>query len=149
MQAGSFAWSVKRLGGYLWGTKFRIFSDHKALESIGKVGDHNARVQRWLEVLTAFDYTLEYRKGSVNGNADFLSRLPEPAMEHDRIGSSSLIPVEDGGIFLIWACGLRTRASPIPGVGLSGLVPHSESAVLGGLPFASSDFAIFARTGHT
>ena len=31
-------WALKHLRGYLWGTKFRIFSDHKALESIGKVG---------------------------------------------------------------------------------------------------------------
>ena len=46
LEAGSIVWSIKRLRGYLWGTKFRIFSDHKALESIGKVGDQNARVQR-------------------------------------------------------------------------------------------------------
>ena len=110
------------------------------------MGDHNARVQLWLEFLTAFDYTLEYRKGSANGNTDFLSRLPEPATEHDCTGSSS--PVEDGAIFLIRACGLRTRASPISGVGFSGLVPHPESAVLGGIPFASRFFAIFAHTGH-
>ena len=37
--------ALKRLRGYIWGTKFRILSDHKALENIGKVGDHNARVQ--------------------------------------------------------------------------------------------------------
>ena len=137
MEAGSIVWPIKRLRGYLWGTTFRIFSNHKAFESIDRVGDHNARVQRWLEFLTAFYYTLEYRNGSADGNADFLSRLPEPATEHDRKGSSCLIPVEDGGIFLIRACGLRTWASPIPGVGLSGLVPHPESAVLSGLPFAS------------
>ena len=123
LEAGRIVWSIKRLRGYLWGTKFRIFSDHKALESIGKVGDHNARVQRWLEFLTAFDCILEYRKGSANRNTEYLSRLPEPATEHGRTGSSSLIHVEDGGIFLIPARGLRTRASPIPGVGLSGLVP--------------------------
>ena len=55
--------------------------------------------------------------------------------------------MEDGGIFLIRACGLRTRASPIPGVGLSGLVPHPESAFLGGLPFVSSDFRDFRVHG--
>ena len=62
LEAGSIVWALKRLRGYLWGTKFCILSDHKALESIGKVGSHNAGVQRWLEFLTAFDYTLEYRK---------------------------------------------------------------------------------------
>ena len=143
----SWPHGIKRLRGYLWGTKFRIFSDHKALESIEKVGDHNARVQRWLEFLTAFDYTLEYRKGSANGNADFLSRLPEPATEHDRSGSTRLTPVDDDGIYLIRACGLRTGSSPVPGVGLSGLVPNPDSAVLGGLPFASSDFRDFRVHG--
>ena len=58
LEAGSIVWATKRLQGYLWGTKLCIFSDHKALENVGKVGDHNARVQRWLEYLTAFDYTL-------------------------------------------------------------------------------------------
>ena len=97
------------------GTKFRIFWDHKPLERISKLGDHTARVQRWLELLTALDYTLEYRKGNANEKADFLSRLPEPATGHGRTWYSSLIPVDDGGIILIGACGFRTGASPIPG----------------------------------
>ena len=138
---------MKRLRGYLWGTKFRTFSDHEALESIDIVGDHNALVQRWLEFLTAFDFTLEYRRSSANGNADFLSCLPEPATEHDCTGSSNLTPVEDGGIFLIRACELRARPSPISGVGLSGLVPRPERAALGEIPFASSDFCDFRAHG--
>ena len=129
MEAGSIVWALKRLRRYLWGTKFRILSDHKALESMGKVGNHNARVQIWLEFLTAFDYTLEYRKGSANGNADFLSLLPETATEHGRSWSTSLNSVEDAGMYLIQACGLNTPSSPIPGVGLGGLVPRTESAV--------------------
>ena len=115
LEAGSIVWALKRLCGYLCGTKFRILSDHKALESIGKVGNHNARVQRWLEFFTAFDYTLEYQKTSANGNAEFLSRLPEPATEHDRNYLTSFTPVEDGGIYLIRAYGLYTPCSPIPG----------------------------------
>ena len=82
------------------GHEVRIFSDHKPLESIGKVRDHNSRVRGWPKLLTAFDYTLEYCRGSANGIADFLSRLPEPATEHDRNGFSSLTPVHDGGISL-------------------------------------------------
>ena len=148
LEAGSTVWAIKRVRGYLWDTEFRIPSDHKALASIAKVGDHNAQVQWWLECLTAFDYTLEHRKGSDNGNADFLSRLPEPAMEHDRTGSCSLTIVEDGGKFLIRACGLRSRSSPTPGVGLCGLIARPESAGLGGLRFALRMFAILAHMGH-
>ena len=46
LEAGSIVRALKHLRGYLWRTKFRIFSDHKALESIGIKGNHNARVQR-------------------------------------------------------------------------------------------------------
>ena len=92
LEAGSIVWTIKRLRGYPWGTKLRMFSDHKAVESIGKVGYHNPRVRRWHEFLTSFDYTLEYRKGSANGNDYIVSRLPKPATEHDRSGSSSLGP---------------------------------------------------------
>ena len=126
LEAGSIVWALKRLRGCLWGTKFRIFSDHKVLKIIGKEENHNARVQRWLEFLTAFDYTREYQKGSANGNADFLSRLPQPATENDRNCSTCLTPAKDGGIYLIMACGLYTPASPIPGVGLGGLMPRTE-----------------------
>ena len=71
LKAGSIVWSIKRLRSYVWGTKFRIFSDHEALESVGKVGDHNARVQRWLKFLTAFDYTLEYPQGQCQRKCQF------------------------------------------------------------------------------
>ena len=147
LEADSIVWALKRLRGYLWGTKFRIFSDHKVLESIGKVGNHNARVQRWLEFLTEFDYTLEYQKESANGNADFLSRLPEPATEHDRNGSTSLTPLEGGGVYLIRACGLYTPSSPIPGVGLGGLIPRTENNALGRLPLTLADFCNFRTHG--
>ena len=107
------------------------------------MGNHNARVQRWLELFTAFYYTLEYRKGSANGNEDFLSCLPAPAAEYDRNRVTSPTPVEDGGIYLIRACGLRTPSSPIPGVDLGGLVPRTESTALVGLPFTAANFCDF------
>ena len=46
LEAGGIVWAIKRLRGYLWSTKFVIYSDHKALESIGKVGEHNATMAR-------------------------------------------------------------------------------------------------------
>ena len=147
LEASSIVWDLKRLRSHLQDPKFRIFSDHKALESIGKVRNHNTRVQRWLEFLAAFDCTLKYRKGSVNGNADFLSRLPEPATEHDRSGSTSLNLIEHGGIYLIRACGLNTPPSPIPRVGLGGLVLSTVRAVLGVLPFTVADCCEFRTHG--
>ena len=123
---GIIVWAIKRLRGYLWDTKFRIFSDHKDLENVGKVGDHNARVQKWLEYPIAFDYTLEYRKRSANGNADFLSRLPQRATEHDCNGSSGLTPVDDEAIYFVRACGLLTPSTSVLGIGVGGLAPQSN-----------------------
>ncbi|CAB1119198.1 unnamed protein product [Ectocarpus sp. CCAP 1310/34] len=107
LEAGSIVWCIKRLRGYLWGTKFGIFTDHKSLEHFAKMGENNARVQRWLEFLTAYNHTLEYRKGSANGNADFLSRLSVAAAECDRSGRSRLTPAEDEeAVFFIRSRGL-------------------------------------------
>ena len=53
LEAGSVVWVIKRLRGYIWCTKFYIFSDQKAFESFGKVGDHNAEIRWWLEFLAA------------------------------------------------------------------------------------------------
>ena len=62
LEAGSIVWAIKRLRGHLWSTRFEIYSDHKALENIAKVGEHNARVRRWLESLSAYNYTLNTAK---------------------------------------------------------------------------------------
>lgn len=50
------------------------------------------------------------RKGSANGSADCVSRLPLPATEHDRTGDTLLIS----------ACGRSTSAAPTHGIGLGG-----------------------------
>ncbi|CAB1099587.1 unnamed protein product [Ectocarpus sp. CCAP 1310/34] len=89
-----------------------MVKDHKALESIGKVGERNARVQRWLETLSNFTFTLQYRKGSANGNADFL--LPLPAQDTDKTGPNCIDGVDQAGVFFIRACGRSYHSSSTP-----------------------------------
>ena len=63
----------------------------------------------------------------------FLARSSEPATEHDRSGLTNFNPwgltspdpVGDSGIYLLRTGGLRAPSSPIPGVGLGGLVPRA------------------------
>ena len=63
----------------------------------------------------------------------FLARLPEPATEYDYKGLISFNPVAltgphavgDSGIYLLRTGELRAPSSPIPGVGLGGLVPRT------------------------
>ena len=71
----------------------------------------------------------------------FLARLPEPATEYDYsgltnfnpVGLTGRNPVGDSGIYLLRTGGLHAPSSPIPGVGLGGLVPRTESTAMGGL----------------
>ncbi|CAB1106230.1 unnamed protein product [Ectocarpus sp. CCAP 1310/34] len=145
LEAGGIVWAIKRLRGYLWSTKFIIYSDHKALESIGKVGEHNARVQRWLELLSNFTYTLKYRKCSANGNAHFLSRLPLPAQDTDKTGPDCIDGVDQAGVFLIWACMRNYHSSSTPEVGLGGLRPPCTAGVFSPPALQPSDFGEFYR----
>ena len=38
----------------------------------------SARIQRWAVTLSAYSYSIEYKPGSCNSNADAFSRLPLP-----------------------------------------------------------------------
>ena len=127
--------------------QFPIFSDHKALKSPDKIAEHNPRVQRWLEFFTADNYTLEYRKGGANGNADFLSRLPLPATELDRSDSSSLTPSDEERVFLIRSHGILLGGPSAVRVGLGGLASSDPTSSLGGLTLSPGDFQDFRQHG--
>ena len=121
-EAGRIVWAIKRLPGHLWSTRFQIYSDPTALKNITKVGEHNARVRRWIEFLSAHNYTQTYRKGTANNNADSLSRLSQPATDTDRTGPNRLTGPETVAIYLIRPCGFALNERPTPGIVLGGLV---------------------------
>ena len=73
--------AVKKFHKYLSGREFTLVTDHRPL--LGLLGENkpipqqaSPRLQRWAITLAGYDYRLQYRKGSENGNADCLSRLP-------------------------------------------------------------------------
>ena len=59
---------------YLLGHHFTIQTDHRALEWLARVRDKNGRLTRWSLALQPYDFDVVYRKGTLNGNADGLSR---------------------------------------------------------------------------
>ena len=72
---------IKKFHQYLYGQKFKIFTDHKPLLGLFKAdialpAMASPRIQRWALILAAYDYELVYREGSKDGNVDGLSRLP-------------------------------------------------------------------------
>jgi hypothetical protein len=64
---------------YLLGQKFIIRTDHQALVWLYKLKEPKGRVARWIEILSAYNFEIEYMPGPRHGNADGLSRCPNPA----------------------------------------------------------------------
>lgn len=71
---------IKKFHKFLFGQKFKVFTDHKPLLGIfGKEGRHSiyvTRLQRYVLELSIYDFDIEYRPASKLGNADFCSRFP-------------------------------------------------------------------------
>ena len=62
---------------YLLGRKFVVRTDHQALKWLFSLKEPKNRVARWIEILSEFDFSVEYRPGTKHGNADGMSRRPE------------------------------------------------------------------------
>lgn len=69
---------VEKFSYELRGRKFHLITDHKALERIrSKPEFNNNRINRWIEKIQDFDFTIEYQKGNQLIGADALSRIYE------------------------------------------------------------------------
>lgn len=62
-----FVSATKRLRGCLLANKIHVFTDHQGLQQLDRVTEHTPRVQRGMEFPTAYQCSLEYREGSING----------------------------------------------------------------------------------
>ena len=56
---------------------FRIITDHAPLQWLS-AQKMEGMLCRWALALQEYDFDIVHRKGSLNGNADALSRLPDP-----------------------------------------------------------------------
>jgi hypothetical protein len=63
---------------YLLGREFTIRTDHQALKWLFSMKDPKNRVARWIEALSEYHLVIEHRAGIKHGNADAMSRCPNP-----------------------------------------------------------------------
>ena len=63
---------------YLLGRTFLVRTDHQAIKWLFSLKEPKGRIQRWIEILSAYNFEIEYRPGKRHGNADALSRCPNP-----------------------------------------------------------------------
>ncbi|KAJ8048227.1 hypothetical protein HOLleu_00459 [Holothuria leucospilota] len=74
-------WAVEKWHTYLWGRRFTLRTDHKALTTLLSTtgtGHRPMRISRWATRLLNYNYSVEYKPGRLNTVADALSRLPLP-----------------------------------------------------------------------
>ena len=72
---------VQKFHTYLYGRKFVLVTDHKPLVTLlgpkkGIPPLAASRLQRWVIILAAYSYKIEYKSTQQHANADSLSRLP-------------------------------------------------------------------------
>jgi hypothetical protein len=71
---------------YLLGKRFIAVTDHKPLKWIMSMNNPPQKLCRWLLTISEFQFDLEFRSGSENGNADALSRwLANPEDDNEDV----------------------------------------------------------------
>ena len=71
-EAYAILWGLERTDGFVRGRQVKVITDHKNLQWL--LNEKNGKLARWSLRLAEYDISIEYRKGSENLIADFLSR---------------------------------------------------------------------------
>lgn len=71
----AIVWATKYFRPYLFGRKFKVITDHKPLQWLMNLKEPNSRLTRWRLKLSEYNYTIIYKTGKANTNADALSRI--------------------------------------------------------------------------
>ena len=76
--------ALQTLRPYLLFEKFTVYTDHASLRWLLNIQEPSGRLMRWRLRLAEYDFSIEYKKGICNTQADALSRLRTDAeVEYD------------------------------------------------------------------
>ena len=74
LELATIVFALKIWRHYLYGERFKVFSDHKSLKYIFTQQNLNMRQRKWMDYLEDNDFTLHYHHGKANVVADALNR---------------------------------------------------------------------------
>jgi hypothetical protein len=84
-------WSVtEKFHEYLYGSNFVVYTDNNPLTYVTSTAKLDCAGHRWLATLSAYDFTIKYKPGKTNTDADILSRLPSSLDSYEVIAPSSI-----------------------------------------------------------
>ena len=72
---------VEKFHDYLYGSKFEAITDNNSLTYIFTTAKLDATGQRWVAALSTYNFSIKYRKGSSNADADGLSGMNQDKQE--------------------------------------------------------------------
>jgi hypothetical protein len=70
----AFIFATKQFRCYLYGRKFTVYTDHRALKWLLNLQDPSSRLTRWAIKLSEYDFAVEHRPNTRMRYADALSR---------------------------------------------------------------------------
>lgn len=77
-------WAIcEKFNDYLYGTEFIVLTDNNPLTYVLTTAKLDAAGHRWLAALSTYRFTIKYRAGSSNQDADGLSRRPQSPPQED------------------------------------------------------------------
>ncbi len=77
-EALAVKWACEVMRPYVYGVRFTVITDHRALQWVFRNQSNNLRLARWALLLSEYNFTVVHRPGRLNANADAPSRLPLP-----------------------------------------------------------------------
>ena len=123
-EALALTFGVKKFHRYLYGHNFTLITDHKPLVTIigpkkGIPSLAAAHLQRWAILLSANDYTIQYKSATNHGSADGLSRLSLPSTLPD-LDSQCITTFNNA----------QVQALPVTFRKLPGVIPYLAKSIV-------------------
>jgi hypothetical protein len=91
LELAAVVFALKIWRHYLYGEKYKIYTDHKSQKYIFTQKELNMRQRRWLELIKDYDCEINYHPGMANVVADALSKKSTIELSALRISQSQLI----------------------------------------------------------
>jgi hypothetical protein len=77
----AIALAIQHWRPYLFGRKFRVYTDHKSLKQLLQQRISTGKQQNWLAKLLGYSFEIIYKPGRENQGADALSRRDEDTLQ--------------------------------------------------------------------